>query len=53
MSKVKFPLDDYTFGSTPVTFSDIDMEIKEGQAYVFRPENPDNTFKKLELNALL
>lgn len=40
-------------GAVPVTFSDVDKEIAEGKAYVFRPENPDNKFTKLDLNAIL
>ncbi len=40
-------------GTVPVTFSDKDIPIVTESAYVFRPENPDNTFKKLDLNAIL
>ena len=40
-------------GSTPVTFSDANMEIKGGKAYVFRPENQDNDFTKLNLVSVL
>lgn len=40
-------------GTIPVTFTDVDKEIKGGKAYVFRTENPDNTFDKLDLNAIL
>ena len=40
-------------GAIPVTFSDVDTEIVEGKAYVFRPENQDNKFTKLDLNAIL
>lgn len=42
-------------GVTPVTFSDKDndFEADTERAYVFRPENPDNTYKSLDLNAIL
>ena len=40
-------------GSVPVTFSDVDFTIEGGKAYVFRPENPDNEFQKIDLTAIL
>lgn len=40
-------------GATTVTFSDADIDITSEKAYVFRPENPDNSFTKLDLNTIL
>lgn len=40
-------------GSIPVTFSDAGLEIEGDKAYVFRPENPDNEFQKIDLTAIL
>lgn len=40
-------------GTIPVTFSDIGIDIKSEKAYVFRQENPDNNFAKLDLNTIL
>lgn len=54
-SKTKVRLSEMSapVGAVPVTFSDVDTEIADGKAYVFRPENPDNKFIKLDLNAIL
>jgi hypothetical protein len=40
-------------GSVPVVYSDKEMEIKEGKAYVFKPENTANEFEKIDINSLL
>ncbi|QDJ96539.1 hypothetical protein Xoosp13_353 [Xanthomonas phage Xoo-sp13] len=40
-------------GSIPVTFSDANLKIETDVAYVFRKENPDNSFKQLDITALL
>lgn len=36
-----------------VLYSDKDTDIKDGTAYVFRPENKTNTYKSLDINSLL
>lgn len=36
-----------------VLYSDKDTEIKNGSAYVFRPENKANEYKSVDINALL
>lgn len=40
-------------GTVPVTFSDKELDIETEDAYVFRPENPDNTFNQIDLNTIL
>lgn len=40
-------------GSVPVVYSDKDVEITEGKAYVFKPENSKNEFEKVDVNSLL
>lgn len=40
-------------GSTPVLYSDKDVKIKEGSAYVFRKENEANEFIDVNVNSLL
>lgn len=45
--------EDAAKGTVPVTFSDAGLDITSGKAYVFRPENADNTFTKLDLNTIL
>jgi hypothetical protein len=41
-------------GTTPVLYSDEDRSITDGQkAYVFKPQNPENSFEAVELAKLL
>lgn len=40
-------------GTVPVLFTDTDTKIETETAYVFRTENPENSFKKLDLTAIL
>lgn len=46
--------EDVTKGTTPILYSDKDVEIKNGQdAYVFKPEREGNVFTQLDLNKYL
>lgn len=40
-------------GSTPVLYSDEDVSISEGKAYVFKPLNADNKYEKILLSDVL
>ncbi len=40
-------------GTIPVVYSDETVDIADGQAFVFRPTNPDNNFTQIELNDIL
>jgi hypothetical protein len=40
-------------GNGYVVYSDKDVELKECEAYVFRPENEANSYKELNISALL
>jgi hypothetical protein len=40
-------------GAAPILYSDKDVELTSGTAYVFRPENQANKFKPMDLNGLL
>jgi hypothetical protein len=40
-------------GETPFLFKDENININNEQAYVFRPTNADNIFKRIDINSLL
>lgn len=41
-------------GTIPIVYSDKDIDIiKESTAYVFKPENDENTFEKIDIHKLL
>lgn len=40
-------------GIIPVVYTDKDVEITENEAYVFKPENSKNEFKKININAII
>lgn len=44
---------DESEGNGYIVYSDKDVELKDCEAYVFRPENEANSYKELNINALL